>query len=375
MNSFYLFPQSCKAVLGFGIILLLLLPYVVSAQTVLRVKETVSVETAEAVEGDFYSFGSRIRVLGDVTGDWIAAGANVTGNGDFGDDIIILADTAQLNGSTTNSVRIVGREVVIAGYVGGNLAVLGGSVEILSSAEIAGDILMFASDVTINGPVGGSLLGRYGSLRIDSSVAGDVDIRVQELTLGNNAQLAGSLTYESPQELRQAQDAVVSGDIQYVQITSTFSWQEQIQRALMPSLVLVFAALAFFLVQRRRFDVVVEHSLERPLLFSLVGLIFVLLIPPLIILLLASVLGSLVGLALAGLYLLLIVIGAVLVIPISGALVSRLLFKRNQIDLLTLGLGSVLVYCLFVLPVFGVTAFVVLLFISVGGLATWLYQR
>ncbi len=375
MNLFSGLFRHVQVLFVVTLISLLVIPYFASAQTVLRTEDTVSVATDQVVDGDFYSFGSRIRVLGEVTGDWIAVGADVSGSGEFQDDIFLLADSAQVNGSTTNSVRAVGREVVIAGYVGGNLAIIGGSVEILSSAQIEGDVLMFANDVTVSGPVDGDILGRYGSLRIDSSVGGDVDIRVQELTLGNQTSIAGSLTYESPRELVRAQDAIVEGDIGYREITSEFSWQEQVQSALMPTLVLIFATLTFFLIQRRRFDAVVEHTLERPLLFSLIGLIFMLLAPPLIFIFLASILGSVVGLALAGLYLLLVVLAVILTIPVLGAFICRAALGRAQIDLLTLCLGALVVYGLFIVPFIGIPAFLVVLFITLGGFVTWLYQR
>lgn len=354
---------------------ILLTPLFVAAQTVVRVDDSVSVDTDQVVEGDLYSFGSRVRVLGEVTGDWIAAGANVTGSGEFKDDVLVIADTVQINGSTTENVRIVAREVVIAGYVGGNVAVLGGTVEILSSAEIAGDVLMFANNTVITGSVGGDILGRYGVLRIDGPVGGDVDIRVQELLLGSRAEIQGAVTYKSPQELTRAQDAVVEGDVSYREVAVEFSWQDQVQTAVTPVLILVFATLFFFLVQRRRFDAVIEHTLERPFVFSVIGFVLVLTTPLLITLLLVSVLGALIGIVLAGLYVTIVVLGLLLTIPIIGGLLSRWLFSRQETDLLSLGLGAVSVYLLLVIPVFGLPLFLVLLFIGIGGLTTWLYQR
>lgn len=357
------------------IAVLLAVPVVSYGQTILRTDDSVTVDAEQVVEGNFYSVGSRVSISGEVIGDWVAAGGSVTGNGIFQDDVLLLAGNVQLHGSTTDDVRIVAGDTVIADYVGGDLAVLGGSVEILSSAVIAGDVLIYANDAVIAGTVGGDIIGRYGSLRIDAPIAGSVDARVNELTLGNRASIEGDLRYESAQEIVRAQDAVVDGDITHREVVTDISVREQMQNAVMPILILIFAALVFFLVQRRRFDAVVEHTIERPLLFSLVGVGITLATPLLIALLFVSVLGSLVGLVVASLYVLILTLGAIFTVPILGLALGRYVLQRPQIDLLSLGLGALVLYALMIVPVIGIPIVLVVMFVTIGGIATWLYQR
>ena len=352
-----------------------IMPFVSYGQTVLRTDETVTVDSDQIVEGNFYSVGSRVSISGEVTGDWIAAGAHVTGNGQYHQDVLLIAANAQMHGSTTDDLRIVAGDVVIADYVGGDLAVLGGTVEILSSAIIEGDVLMYASNVVIAGSVGGDVLGRYGTLRIDGPVGGSLDVYANDLTLGNKAVVEGNITYESLRQMTRAQDSVVEGDVIYREITTSVTMGDRLQNLLIPMLVVVFAALTFFLIQRRRFDAVVEHIVERPLLVSLIGVLIILGTPLLVVIMFASVLGALVGAAVFSLYILLLTMGAILTVPVLGRLVGRYILKRDQLDLLTIFSGAVALFILLMIPVFGLALALVVLFVTVGGFATWLYQR
>ena len=353
----------------------LVIPLFAYGQTILRTDETVTVDKDQVVEGNFYSVGSRVSVSGEVTGDWIAAGANVTGNGQYLQDVLLFAANAQMHGSTSDDLRIVAGDAVIADYVGGDLAVLGGAVEILSSATIEGDVLMYASSVVIAGSVGGDIMGRYGVLRIDGPVGGSLDVYASELTLGNKAAVEGGVTYESPRELIRAQDSVVEGDIIHREVTTQVTVSDRLQNALMPMLILVFATLTIFLIQRRRFDAVVEHTVERPLLVSLIGVLIIIGTPLLAVLLFASVLGALVGVVVVSFYILLLALGAILTVPVLGLLIGRYVLKRNRLDLLTIFTGAVAMFILLMVPIIGMALALVVLFVTVGGLATWLYQR
>lgn len=375
MFSIVQYRKGALVALSVMMLVTLLFPLFVHGQTVLRTDETVSVDADEVVEGNFYSIGSRISVSGEVTEDWIAAGGSVTGNGQFLKDVLLAAGNVQMHGSTTDDLRIISGDAVIADYVGGDVVVVGGTVEILSSATIEGDVLIYANDVVIAGSVGGDVIGRYGSLRIDSVVDGSLDVYARELTLGNQANVMGDIVYESPQELRRAQDATVEGDITYREVIAGISVRDRIQNAVMPMLILVFSTLTFFLIQRRRFEAVVEHTIERPILFSLVGVGITLVTPVLIVLLFASVLGSLIGVVVASLYLFLLTVGAVLAVPFLGLFLSRYALQRSKIDLLSIGVGAIVLYGLLIIPFIGISVALVILFVTVGGLATWLYQR
>ena len=371
-NKNYFTSSSLKFLLP---ILLFVVPITVDGQIIFRSGESVGVDKEEYVDGNFYSAGSRVNISGEIIGDWVGLGGSVTGNGTFLQDVLVAGANVNIHGSTTQDVRIVGGEVVIADYIGGDLAILAGSVDVLSSAFVAGDILIYSTDVTIAGDVGGSVFGRYGRLRIDGDIGGDVDIHVNELVLGNKTKVAGNINYKSIQELTRAQDAQVEGNINYVEDVRESSYAIYARQLLTPVLIILFASLSLFLLQKRRLVSVVNHTLDKPLLFSLIGVSVVLVTPFIAILLILSVLGSLLGLVLLSLYMFLIFLSIILAIPVLGLLFSKHILGRPNIDIISIGCGALIFYAILLLPVMGPALALSIIFITLGGVTNWFYQR
>src|SRR3989344_4713335 len=105
------------------LVVILAIPSVALASSVMRTGEAVSVAADQAVEGDFYGLGNDVTVSGEVT-----------------DDLLVMAG-----------------EVTVAGEVQGDLVVLAGTLKVLSTAKISGDILFFGTDAEISGEVGKSI--------------------------------------------------------------------------------------------------------------------------------------------------------------------------------------------------------------------------
>ena len=379
MNSVY--QKSRNWLMGLYLVLIalvLILPQLAFGQSVVRIEDSVSVSTDQVVEGNFYSVGNRVSLSGTVAGDWLALGGTVTmdKNGVVDEDVLIIAGTAQVHGSTSDDVRIVAGEVVIADEIGGNLTVVAGSVKLSSSARVAGDVLLYANDVEISGEVGGTIMGRVTRLRIDSSVAGDVDVKVGQLVLGDRAQIAGDVIYESQQEVQRAQNSEIAGALTRRTPPSTaLSLTEQAQQLLIPLLVLLFTALSGFLIWRQRMIRTLYPIADSILLNSLIGFAVLLLTPLVIAIFLVSILGSLVGALLLATYVLLILAALALAGPLLGLVFSRYVLKRSQFDPLTIALGCSLLFVLVLVPIIGPALVLLTVTTVLGGLARVLYQR
>lgn len=341
---------------------------VVSASSVVRTGETVSIAEDQVVSGDLYAAGGTVQISGVVEQDAVIMGGKITSNGEITQNAFLVAGGVDVHGPVGDDLRIVSGEVIVADKVEGDLFVMAGSVSILSSASIAGDLIIYAGDAVIEGPVGGDILGTVGELRIDTNVAGSVDVTVNTLTLGDRANVEGSLTYISSQVLERALNATIVGDLVRNDPvipqgdSQRFSW-------LVPSLVLLFSVLAWYLVSRKSLSFVIGRALvnsPRPFLTGLITFIFV---PVVIGLLFVSMIGSFVGVVLLLAYLLFIALSLIGMVAILGQLLMLAFNRKSKgVSLLALVVGIFGFILLSMLPTIGELIVFVLMILTLGAI-------
>lgn len=368
-----------RQLIGYGYLIALALavgvsatPFSVEAGTVLRAGETVAVTAEQAVSGDFYGAGGRVDLSGTVAGDALIAGGQVRHHGTTSADLHIAGGQVSQLGNVGDDLRILGGEVTVDGTIGGDLVVLGGEVSIFSSAEIGGDLLVLGGSVDVRGNIAGNVLGFSESLRINGVVGGTVDVNTGALTLGDRARVSGDVQYQSLRELSRAQNAEVGGTISRTEPPVPSGVDSRY--LIIPLLVLLFAALSAFLLLREKLQATVLHVTTYPLRAALLGFAVILLIPIASVILLASVLGSLLGFVLALSYLLLMVGGLIVAGAVLGSFIARLLGFATEPTALTVTLGTILCYALFLVPIVGPLIAMIVLALTIGSMAELLIR-
>jgi carbonic anhydrase/acetyltransferase-like protein (isoleucine patch superfamily) len=352
-----------------------LLPIVpVSAETVLRTGETVSVDKDQSVEGHFYALGSTVTMSGTVSGDLVAAGGNVSFNGGVGEDVVIIATDVGVYASVTDDVRIVAWDTTIDDSIGGSVLVIGGKLNILSTATIGGDVLFVGGTAIIEGEVKGALLGNAEAVRVDAVIGKGIDMNVHSLTLGDRADVTGNVQYTSSQELVRSPNAVVTGEITRTAEPIVSSSQLPGRSAAILFLISLFASLCLFLVARRPLERVTTDTLVAWWERLALGLAGFVLLPITSVVLLVSVLGLWVGLVVG----LVFAVMLLLAVALSGLLVGTLLsqlFMHNQIlNPLSIVVGTAVVHLILYIPVVGPFAVFVIIMTALGGLLYNLYK-
>lgn len=352
-----------------------LFPSFADATTTKRTGSNVSLAADEVVEGNYYAVGNTVSITGEVEGDVIIAGGTVNSTGSIGEDSLIIGGTVSVSGETGDDLRIVAGEVTISGAVAGSLSILAGKVNILSTAVITGDVMIYGGEAIIEGEVGGFVYGTTNALRIDGTVISGVDVTTQNLTLGNRSLVEGNITYISNSDLARAGEAQVEGTIVRNSPTVTeavFSFRP----LAINFLILLFTALVFYLIAR--------HSVERFVAYPMfhhttalkalvLGFIF-LFLPVAILILLASVLGSLVGIVALLLYILLLVIA----IPTMPYVVAKLVmkaFKHTKLSLIHIILAVGIVVALVYISVLGPLILLGLYLFTLGVLLLLIFAR
>jgi len=358
---------------------LFLMPSLTSAETVLRIGESIAVDDNQTVNGDYYvSVGplGNTTMSGAITEDMYALGGTVTVNGTIGHDLTIIGGSSQVHATVTDDVRVVGGEVIIAEHIGGDLFVIGGVLKMLSTASVAGDIIFFGGDADINGNVGGSVLGTSKKIRIDAEVKGDVDVKTAtRLTLGSKANVGGFVRYASLEPLLRAPNASVAGEVsQNEYYTKSAASNTKTRNALIPLFITLFATLSLYLLFKKELQVFVHNVHNAPLKNGMLGLAVLVLGPVIALLLTVTVLGVLVGVMSLGVVLILYAVGYSLTGVVLGSYLSKMFTKHATVSLPWILTGTATMYVLMFIPLLGIAVACILFALAVGGLVTGTYK-
>lgn len=349
----------------------------VAANTVVRTGESIEVGSDQLVDGDFYILGQTVSLSGTVTDDVVAIAGGITTNGSVGGDILAITGSFQHHATVTDDVRVIAGDVTIAESVGGDLVVVGGVLKVLSTATIAGDVLFFGGSAEVNGTVTGSVLGASERIRIDGPVGGTVDVTSGQVTLGDRAQITGDIRYISPSDLMRGQNAAVEGTI-IKSIPTAPASEVSMQSTIVPFFVLVTTVLIMHLLFRSLLVRVVETIFARPLLSAVAGSAVIFAVPFVTLLLLATIIGLLVGLLLFTTTLVVYVLGTVAAAYVTAGLVSYAVQRSVDCSLWWLMCGTAVWYALFLVPVIGPAVALSVYLFALGGLlltaAEW-YRR
>ena len=351
-------------------------PQTALADSVVRTGETVSVESDERIDGDFYIAASVLSISGQVVQDLISVGGRSTLNGTVGGDALMVGGSVDVHGPVGDDLRVLAGDVIIAEPVSGDVFVMGGSVKVLSTASIGGDLLVYGGDVEVSGSVGGDIVGLVETLRIDAPVAGMVDVTSQSVVLGDRADITGTMRYVSSEPLTRSPNAKVGGEITRNDPVEKDSAYSPAKIAAIFVLIALFSSLIWYLLAKVVLKKIVDRALKRSVRPILLGFITFFAAPVIIVILTVSVLGTFVGLASLFAYLLMIFIAVMSIAAVAGALVFRQYKKQsvNSVSPFTLLLGvAVMVLCI-VVPVIGPLALTALFLVTLGAMVDLLLR-
>ncbi len=347
---------------------------VYGASSIIRSGDTVTVESSQVLEGDFYGIGDRVTISGEGKHDVFVVGGSVVINAPVHEDFTGVGMSVQTHGSVGDDVRILGGEVIVAEHVSGDVVILAGKASILSTATIDGDVIFLGSSLTIDGNVKGSVYGTGEFIRIDAPILGTVDVRAQStLTLGDRADIAGNIVYTSRNEVVRSQNASVTGTITRNEMT--------IQEEVPPLATIVFNILIFtfsgfvmFFLFRRRLDQFLSDIFPYYGKHALLGLGVLFITPLVALMLLVSGIGSIVGLVILLAYGVLVCMSVMSLPILAGVLTQRLIGLGTSLTAFTVILGACVLCVLFFIPFLGILLTIVGFLIVLGYAGSRVYH-
>lgn len=248
------------------------------------------VHTENPIHGDLVAAAGRIRVEHPISGDAVLAAGSVEVYGRIGDDL-----------------RAAGGIISVSSHVAGEALLAGGSVSLGPDSEIGGRVWIAGNDIVIGGRLNNGLKVYGKKVLVLGTVVGPVDLAAEHIEILGSARILGNVIYSSRHEIRIAPNALITGKI--VRTPGTFEFLHPGFKvpgwpAFSPLLLLGLLAAGMLLIALfPRFTRAATQAVDAAPLKSLgLGAAIFFSLPPVILLLVITIIGIPIALALLAIY-------------------------------------------------------------------------
>lgn len=373
-----------KKAIVLGVLTVVLLPNISSAATI-RTDKTAKIDQGENIDGNIYLVGTQPKSLGNVSGDLVIVGNNVEIKGNTTGDILPIGSEVYIEGNTKGDVRVLGGDVRIKGIVEGDLIVIAGNVILEKESQIKGDTVLIAGKVDINNSIEKHLRVVSGSVNILGEIKNTANITSEKINILSGSKILGSLIYFSPRQAIVADDANVSGTINFNEIESI---QENglIQHAVVSflnfwmlfrfvtTLLLTFILVYVFKIFSQKTALRSIGSFWKSFLIGLVSMIFV---PAIIIICLISLILFPVAILLGMVYVGIFIISTSIAGIALGALLKKTFSKNKvmEVSFHTAAIGVTILTLLQFVPVVGDFTRFIFTISAFGSIWLYFYEK
>lgn len=248
-----------------------------------------------------------------------------------------------------------------------------GNITVQEEQIIDGDVSTLAGNITVHGTVYGDVTSVAGNITIHGKVDGDVQTTGGNIYLKKDAEISGDVTVVGGKVYKDS-DAIVSGSITQIVESDEVDWEIRNQQIQLPSNIkisphvpwylLIWGAITgliswlalgaflmlFFAKQVSRLSEKVD---QRPGYYFLIGLVAYLLIPPLLVLMVITI----VGIPLALILILMVILGTLFgQLAVARSLGERVIQRfswKYETEMSRVLIGLVTIFLITLIPVIG----------------------
>jgi hypothetical protein len=330
---------------------------------------------------DLYLTGSQVDVRATVDGDVVAAGGRVRVGDVVKGDVLAAGGDVTIEGRVADDVRVAGGLVTLRATIGGDVTAAGGSVSLAPEAVVDGKAWLAGSEIDVRGRIGRWLKAVGRTVRVGGEIGGDVHVVARTVEVLPGTRIHGALVYRSPQPATIPPGTEITGGVRY----EAAQWPGSGRRLRAIGIALAATALAGLVlaavVFAALFPGVATASARaiRTAPWTSLGLGFAVLVatPVAGALLIATLVGAPVGVALLALYGVALLAGVLVGATWLGALPTRLFrLGPSRGRVLVAGLVGVAVLAVLqFVPIVGALVLAVTLILGLGGLVLHGYRR
>ncbi len=323
--------------------------------------ETLFVAKDEIISGNLIAAGESIIVDGTVSGDLIVAAQSLVVTGRIEGDILALSQEIEIKGEVGGNVRVFGDSVNIDSNITRNLNAIGSNVTIGENTRVGWDVLTVSvSSARIRGNIYGSLSAYGQKIFLAGKIGKNADIKNygqnQGLTIAKDTVINGDLNYSAKLPADIADGANISGQINYQEIQeeektsfSTWAWNR-----LFSILSMILIGLVLIFLMPKYLKEINHHLKKQSGKIALIGAGLLLIIPPLAIILLFTIIGIPLALALFSLWLAGLFFAKTIISIALGEMLIKDLFKKQTVHIFwSLILGAFILSLIFSIPFVG----------------------
>jgi cytoskeletal protein CcmA (bactofilin family) len=338
---------------------------------------------------NIYLSGSSVRPSGPVEGDLFAAGGNVNVDQPVKGDASLAGGQVTVNGPISDDLRAAGGQIILNGKVGGEVLFAGGKINVDSNADVQGRLRAAGGNITLAGKYAKGLKAYGGSITLAGEVNGDVHLGGGSIEILPSAKINGDLHYTSREELK-INPAQVSGTVRRTAESKNWrqdnhmkerSWASRNGLYFSPFLLLgLIAAAAVFILLFPNATRGAQLEVGASPWTSLgLGAAMLFTLPPIVFLLMVTVIGIPLAFTLLALYPLLLLIGYLTTALYIGDCGATAL-KKNTISSNWMRIGFVALALLALalirlIPFVGSLLVFAALLIGMGAWSLHLYHR
>lgn len=326
---------------------------------------------------DLMAVGHSVSVDAPVDGDVVAAGLELRITAPVGGDVLVTGVDLSVKGPVAGDLAAAAFDLSLHSDIAGDALLTGTEIHLRPGARVAGDLTASGSEVILSGRVDGDAILRGDHVIVEGPIAGDLDVTANLLELKPGAQVLGDLHHTGPKAVEVPDGVKIGGTVRYRHESAVDKGPSMLAALGRAAALFLLGVGALWLLPgpvTRAADGLRRH----PLRHFLLGMVVLLLPPPLLALLMVSVVGIPLGLLMLGLWLLCLPLG----LAIAGfgmALAVRrraavrpgaeagLLMRRYAVAVLALTLLSLL-------PVAGWAALAIATALGLGALVETLLR-
>lgn len=250
-----------------------------------------------------YMTGTEVRPTGPINGDLVAAAGRISVEYPIKGDAVLAAGSIDVRGRIGEDLRVAGGFVTLAGPVQGEALVVAGSIAFGPASDVGGRAWLAGGDVAVAGRFHRDVKVYARNILVLGHVTGDVHLFGTTIELLPTARVDGNVTYVSNTPIKIHTGARVKGKITREPgrlPTLRMPGWPPFRPLLMFGLL---AAGALLLALFPRFTASTVQTVRGSPLGSLgLGTAIFFSLPPVILLLVISIIGIPIALVLAGVY-------------------------------------------------------------------------
>ena len=168
------------------------------------VGERIDVKNANVAD-DVFAAGQHLEFEASTAKNIIAAGMTLSMNGVNADELILAAGEIKLSGSV--------KDDIIAATCA--FCPMGGRLHLKSDLQVGDDTRLVGREVIVDGRIGGTLKAMAQSFKLTGEVTGDARIEAKDIEFAPGARIGGDLLYASKSK-PQIPEGIVQGEIRQV---------------------------------------------------------------------------------------------------------------------------------------------------------------